>query len=150
MARSSGRLRRVRHGVGSPATPARRRSGSIDAYLASVEPGRRAALRRLRGVIRKIVPRAEEVTSYGIPAFRLNGRVVGGFAATKKGCSYFPFSGTTLKTLAGDLEGYDRTKSSLHFDPAKPLPVALVRKLIRTRIAEEARRRRDVLDSVVP
>jgi uncharacterized protein YdhG (YjbR/CyaY superfamily) len=62
--------------------------------------------------------------------------VVAGFAATRKGCSYFPFSGSTLETLARDLEKYERTKGSLHFSPDEPLPVGLVRKLIRTRIAE--------------
>jgi uncharacterized protein YdhG (YjbR/CyaY superfamily) len=126
----------------SPTGPnARSKNADIDAYLAALEPRRRAALRRLRSTMRKIVPRADEVISYGIPAFRLDGRIVGGFAATKKGCSYFPFSGTTLKTLAHDLEDYAGTKSSLHFDPEKGLPVALVRKLIRNRIAEEAARR---------
>ena len=87
-------------------------------------------------MIRGIVPGAEECISYGIPAFRLDGRIVAGFAATADGCSYYPFSGTTLATLARDLEGYEGTKSALHFDPGKPLPVTLVRKLIRTRIAE--------------
>ena|SRR3989442_16028906 len=79
---------------------------------------------------------AEECISYAIPAFRLHGKVVAGFAATTKGCSYFPFSGSTLATLADELEGYDMTKSSLHFDPAEPLPATLLRKLIKARIAE--------------
>lgn len=69
-------------------------------------------------------------------AFRLDGNIVAGFAATKKGCSYFPFSGSTLKTLAAELHDYEQTKSSLHFDPAAPLPATLVRKLIKVRIAE--------------
>jgi uncharacterized protein YdhG (YjbR/CyaY superfamily) len=123
------------------AAKTRSKPGDIDEYLAALEPGRRVALQRLRRTMRKMVPRADEVISYGIPAFRLDGRIVGGFAATKKGCSYFPFSGTTLKTLADDIEDYDGTKSSLHFDPAKGLPTALVRKLIRNRIAEAAARR---------
>jgi uncharacterized protein YdhG (YjbR/CyaY superfamily) len=71
-----------------------------------------------------------------MPAFRLDGRVVAGFAATAKGGSYYPFSGTTLGTLARDLEGYEGTKSAVHFAPDGPLPTALVRKLIRARIAE--------------
>jgi hypothetical protein len=62
--------------------------------------------------------------------------VVAGFAATTRGCSYFPFSGRTLSTLADDLQAYGGTKSALHFDPRKPLPVSLVRKLIKARIAE--------------
>jgi uncharacterized protein YdhG (YjbR/CyaY superfamily) len=113
-----------------------RKPTTIDAYLATVRGEKRAALNKLRRTIRTIVPRAEECISYAIPAFRLNGKVVAGFAATARGCSYFPFSGSTLATLADELESYDKTKSSLHFDPAKPLPMALVRKLIRARIAE--------------
>src|SRR6516165_7550977 len=109
---------------------------TIDAYLAAVKGERRRALQALRRTIRSILPRAEECISYGIPAFRLEGRVVAGFAATAKGCSYFPFSGSTLRTLARDVKNYDQTKGSLHFDPAKPLPATLVRKLIKTRIAE--------------
>ena len=71
-----------------------------------------------------------------MPAFRYTGNVVAGFLATSKGCSYFPFSGTTLATVAADVKAYDQTKSALHFDPTRPLPVALVRKLLETRIAE--------------
>jgi len=113
-----------------------RKAATIDGYLATVTGDRRAALDELRKTVRGIVPRAEECISYGIPAFRLNGRVIAGFAATAKGCSYFPFSGRTLTTLGKDVGGYERTKGSLHFDPLEPLPAALVRKLIRTRIAE--------------
>ena len=111
---------------------------TIDAYLATVRGDRRATLAKLRKTIRSIVPRAEECISYGIPAFRLDGAVVAGFCATAKGCSYFPFSGTTFKTLAGELRDYSKTKSSLHFAADVPLPATLVRKLIKARIAEIA------------
>jgi uncharacterized protein YdhG (YjbR/CyaY superfamily) len=109
---------------------------TIDEYLDSVPPDRRAALQKLRRTILSIVPAAEECISYSMPAFRYEGHVIAGFLATAKGCSYFPFSGTTLQTLAPELARYGRTKSALHFDPARPLPVALVRKLLRARIAE--------------
>lgn len=115
---------------------AKDRSDTIDDYLADVEPGRRAALERLRKTIRSILPAAEECISYSMPAFRFRGKVVAGFAATKSGCSYFPFSGTTLGTMAEELKSYSQTKSSLHFDPAKGLPVRVVRRLLRARIAE--------------
>jgi uncharacterized protein YdhG (YjbR/CyaY superfamily) len=108
----------------------------IDDYLATVSPDRRTELNKLRKAIRSIVPRAEECISYGMPAFRLDGTVVAGFRATAKGCSYYPFSGSTLRTLAADLRGYDQTKSAIHFGPDKPLPATLVRKLIKARIAE--------------
>jgi len=108
----------------------------VDDYLASVPGDKRAALDKLRKTIRTIIPKAEECISYKIPAYRLDGSVVAGFRATAKGCSYFPFSGSTLRTLAGDLEDYEQTKGSLHFRPDKPLPATLVRKLIKARIAE--------------
>jgi uncharacterized protein YdhG (YjbR/CyaY superfamily) len=108
----------------------------IDDYLADVSGDQRTALVNLRKTIRSIIPKAEECISYGMPAFRLDGAVVAGFRATAKGCSYYPFSGTTLQTLAGDLQGYGKTKSALHFRPDEPLPKALVRKLIEARIAE--------------
>ena len=115
---------------------ARRRVSTIDEHLKSVPEDRRRALQDLRAKIRAVVPDAEECISYRIPAFRLNGMVVAGFCATSKGCSYFPFSGSTLKTLARDLGHYDQTKSSLHLTTDKPLSAALVRKLIKTRIKE--------------
>jgi len=108
----------------------------IDDYLAKVSPEKRIALDKLRKTIRSILPRADECISYGLPAFRLDGAVVAGFQATAKGCSYYPFSGTTLRTLADDLRAYDKTKSALHFSADKPLPTTLVRKLLKARIAE--------------
>jgi uncharacterized protein YdhG (YjbR/CyaY superfamily) len=117
-----------------------RRDPAIDEYLAEVTRSSRALLQKLRKTIRSIVPEVEECISYSMPAFRYRGRILAGFSATSTGCSYYPFSGTTLKTLAGDIEGYSKTKSALHFSPDKPLPVALVRKLLKARIAEGKRR----------
>jgi len=107
---------------------------TIDDYLATVKGPRRELLEQLRATIHKIIPKAEECISYGIPAFRLDGEIVAGFMARTNGCSYLPFSGTTLGTLAPLLKSYKRTKSSLHF--SEPLPAALVRKLIAGRRAE--------------
>jgi uncharacterized protein YdhG (YjbR/CyaY superfamily) len=116
----------------------KRKPKTIDEYLATVSDDEsRRALEALREQIRAIIPKAEECISYNLPAFRLNGAVVAGFCATAKGCSYFPFSGRTLTTLARDVAAYDQTKGSLHFSPGKPLPEKLVKKLIVTRIAEQ-------------
>lgn len=117
-----------------------RRDPAIDEYLAGVPTRSRALLQKLRKTIRSIVPEAEECISYRLPAFRYRGNIIAGFSATSTGCSYYPFSGTTLKTLAGDIDGYSKTKSALHFGPDKPLPAALVRKLLEARIAEGQRR----------
>ena len=71
-----------------------------------------------------------------MPAFRVDGRVVAGFQATAAGCSYYPFSGSTLDALGDALDGFSRTRSALHFDADRPLSAALVRRLIRARRAE--------------
>jgi uncharacterized protein YdhG (YjbR/CyaY superfamily) len=113
-----------------------RKPSTIDEYLGTVPDDRRRALEDLRTQIRSIAPGAQECISYRIPAFRLNGEVIAGFCATAKGCSYVPFSGTTLKSLARELRRYDQTKGSLHFCADQPLPAELVRKLIKARINE--------------
>jgi uncharacterized protein YdhG (YjbR/CyaY superfamily) len=109
---------------------------NIDEYLATLDPERRSTLEKLRRIIVKILPKAEECISYSMPAFRFEGHVVAGFLATKAGCSYFPFSGTTLATLAKELTRYDTTKSALHFDANRQLPAQLVRKLLNARVGE--------------
>jgi uncharacterized protein YdhG (YjbR/CyaY superfamily) len=114
---------------------------SIDAYLATVPPDRRAALEKLRAQIHALVPDCEETISYSMPAFRWNGEVIAGFLATKAGCSYYPFSGTTLATVGEALAAYSKTKSAVHFDPDEGLPNALVKKLLTARRAEVERAR---------
>ncbi len=115
-----------------------RREPAIDEYLARVSPTTHALLQELRKKIHALLPEVEECIAYRIPAFRYEGRVIAGFSATSTGCSYYPFSGTTLKTVARDIEGYSQTKSALHFD--EPLPTALVRNLLDARISEGMRR----------
>jgi uncharacterized protein YdhG (YjbR/CyaY superfamily) len=115
----------------------RKRKHPVDVYLGRVEPETRAALIKLRATILSIIPDAEQCIAYGIPAFRVDFEVVAGFAARRLGgCSYYPFSGSTLRTLARDIERYEHTKSSLHFQAASGLPKALVKKLVLARIAE--------------
>ena len=113
-----------------------KRAMTIDEYLAAVPAAQRKTLAALRKTIRGIVPKAEECISYGIPAFRLDRRVIAGFAATATGCSYYPFSGATLRALAKELARYRGTKSALHFAADAPLPATLVRKLLKARLAE--------------
>jgi uncharacterized protein YdhG (YjbR/CyaY superfamily) len=116
--------------------------GEVDEYVRSVaEPGR-TTLQTLRRTILEIVPDAEQVISYGVPAFRVRGKTVAGFAAFKNHLSYLPFSGSVLSQLAKELEGYAMTKSSLHFPADHPLPKALVKKLIAVRLAQLGERSR--------
>jgi uncharacterized protein YdhG (YjbR/CyaY superfamily) len=108
----------------------------IDAYLASLDERKRSTLEDLRRTILDVVPDAEQCISYGMPAFKVNGKTVAGFAAFKGHLSYLPHSGSVLPELADDLAGYTSTKGSLHFPVDKPLPKALVSKLVRTRMRE--------------
>lgn len=113
---------------------------TIDDYLATVPPDRRAALEKLRAQIHEVAPDAVECISYSMPSFKgAAGKVFAGFLATTGGCSYYPHSGQTLGELAAELAAYSQTKSALHFDPAKGLPKTLVRKLVKARLAEIAR-----------
>lgn len=113
----------------------------IDAYLTNVEEPKRSTLETLRKNILEVIPQAEECISYQIPAFRVGGSVVAGFAAFKDHLSYFPFSGSILSQLAEELASYKQTLSALHFPVDEPLPKQLVEKLIQLRVAEARRRR---------
>ena len=108
----------------------------VDEYLRSIEEPKRSTLQTLRRTILEIVPDADEVISYRVPAFRVGGETVAGFAAFKSHLSYLPFSGSVLSQLAEELDGYAMTKSSLHFPVDRPLPKALVERLIAVRLEE--------------
>jgi uncharacterized protein YdhG (YjbR/CyaY superfamily) len=114
----------------------------IDTYLATLPTGQREALQRLRAQVERLVPEAEETISYGMPAFKLHGRFLLSVAGWKAHCSIYPLTDTFLAAHAHKLEGFGRTKGSLHFTPEAPLPEALVEDLIRERVADlEAGRR---------
>lgn len=108
----------------------------IDEYLGTLDEPERAALAQLRDTIVAIVPDAEQCISYGMPAFKVRGKTVAGFAAFKHHLSYLPHSGSVIPQLAKETEGYTKTKGSLHFAVEKPLPKQLVEKLLDTRMAE--------------
>ena len=108
----------------------------VDEYLRGVDEPKRSTLQALRRTILEIVPDAEQVISYQVPAFRVSGKTVAGFAAFKDHLSYLPFSGSVLGQLADELEGYTMTKSSLHFPVDRPLPKSVVRNLIAVRLGE--------------
>ena len=112
----------------------------IDAYLDKLDEPKRSTLCALRETIRALIPDAEEGISYGMPAFRLHGKVVAGFAAFKNHLTYVPHSGSVLSQLPKELKAYSATKSALHFPIDKPLPKALVKKLIAVRLKEISRR----------
>jgi len=114
----------------------RMKAKTIDEYLAALSDDQRAALEKLRKTIRAAAPEAEECISYGLPAFRLNGVLVG-FGATANHCAFYPMSGSTVAAYKDELKDYKTSKGTIRFAPDKPLPVSLVRKLVRARIAEK-------------
>lgn len=111
---------------------------TIDEYLATVKDDQRAALEKLRATIKSAAPSAEEGISYGLAAFRLDGRPLVAIGATEKHCAFYPMSATTIAAHSTDLSGYDTSKGTVRFLPSKPLPATLVRKLVKTRIAEHS------------
>jgi len=114
---------------------------SIDEYLAALPDEQHQVLEALRRTIKSAAPQAEECISYGVPAFRQNGMLVG-FGAAAKHCSFFLMSGSTVENHQKLLKDYDTSKGTIRFSAAKPLPAALVKKLVKSRIAENESRRK--------
>jgi uncharacterized protein YdhG (YjbR/CyaY superfamily) len=112
-----------------------RKLETIDDYLAGVDDDKRAALERLRKTIKAIIPRAEECISYQMPAFRLDGRVLVWFGAGANHCAFYP--GGLVTDFEQELGDYEISKGTIRFQPDHPLPAALVRKLIKARIARD-------------
>jgi uncharacterized protein YdhG (YjbR/CyaY superfamily) len=108
----------------------------VDRYLAKVPEQHRATLEKLRKTIRAAAPRASEGISYGIPAFRIEGRPFIWYAAWKNHCSLYPLSESVLQAHAKHLKGYSTEKGTIRFAPDRPLPAAFVRDLVKVRMAE--------------
>ena len=108
------------------------RAKSFEGFLGALDPEKRSALEKLRKAIRAAAPKAEECISYGIPAFRLGGKFLVGLGAGVSHCAFYP--GSVLDEFAEDLKGYETSKGTIRFQPDKPLPATLVRKLVKARI----------------
>lgn len=108
----------------------------IDEYLAALDEPKKSTLEEMRRRVLAVVPDAEECISYGMPAFRVGGKVVAGFAAFKNHLSYLPHSGTVLAELSDELVGLTYSSGALQFPVDQPLAVDLVRKLIEVRKRE--------------
>jgi len=108
----------------------------IDEYLSGVPPQQKILLESVRQEMRKLLPGAEEAISYGLPCFKVDGKVVGGFAANKNFCSYYPFAGSTLGLLKNELAGYPQTVSALHFTEEKPLTKKIIKLLVDTKMRQ--------------
>ena len=108
----------------------------VDEYPAALDEPSRHTLIAVRQTIAEIIPEAEQCISYGMPGFRLHGKMIAGFAAFKNHLSYFPQSGSVLPELSGDLAAYNTNAGTLRFPINKPLPKRLVKKLIAVRIRQ--------------
>ena len=122
--------------------PARPKSKpqTFDGYLAALPPDQRAALQKLRQVIHAAAPQAEEYIGYGLAAFRQDGPLVA-LGAAGAHCAFYPMTGHTVADFAAELKGYSTSKGTIRFPADKPLPAALVRKIVKARLAENAAKR---------
>lgn len=108
----------------------------VDEYLDSIEEPKRSTLEEVRRTILRVVPDAEECISYAVPAFKVNAKVVAGFAAFKAHLSYLPHSGSVFAELVNDLVGYRYSSGALQFPIDRPLPPTLIEKLIAVRLRQ--------------
>jgi uncharacterized protein YdhG (YjbR/CyaY superfamily) len=115
---------------------------TIDEYLAPLSDEKRAVLEKLRKAIKSAAPGAEECISYRIPAFRVGGRLLVAFGAEANHCAFYT-GAFPVKAHKAELKAYDTSKGTIRFPADRPLPAALVRKLVKARIAEHAARARD-------
>jgi len=112
-------------------------SPNIDEYLARVSEPQRTALEKLRRDIRAAAPAAEECISYDIPSYRVGSKLLVSFGAAKKHCAFYP-GAHPIRAHADELKGYDLAMGTIRFSADKPLPSALVKKLVKTRLAERS------------
>ena len=110
---------------------------TIDDFLATMPDDQHVALEKLRKQIKLAAPKAEECISYGVPSFRLNGRMLVFFGAAKKHCSFYP-GALPVARCKQELKKYDTSKGTIRFPADQPLPLTLVRKLVKIRIAQNA------------
>jgi uncharacterized protein YdhG (YjbR/CyaY superfamily) len=107
----------------------------IDTYISMQPETIQPSLQQLRQLIKSVAPEAEEVISYGMPAFKWKGMLVG-FAAAKTHIGFYPWNGSTVEYFKEELKSYGTSPGAIRFDNDKPLPVALIKKIIKWRMKE--------------
>jgi len=107
-----------------------------DEYLSRLPEDKRAALQRLREQVLKAAPAAEECVAWQMPSFRVDGRLLVSYAAARNHCSLYPMSSDLMEEMAAELAARDTSKGTIRFQPDEPLPAALVRRIVKARLAE--------------
>jgi uncharacterized protein YdhG (YjbR/CyaY superfamily) len=129
-------MKKASAGVTVPTTMGSDKAADVESYLAACPEPHRTTLEKLRATIRSVVPKeTTEAISYGMPSFRYKGGLVG-YAAFKAHCSFFPMSGSLVEEFADELKAYKTAKGTIQFPVDKPLPAALVKKMVRARVAQ--------------
>jgi uncharacterized protein YdhG (YjbR/CyaY superfamily) len=116
-------------------------ANDVEAFLAAVPADKRAALKTLRKTIRAAAPKATELINYGVPMFRLDGKNLVSFNAAANHCTFYVQSPAVMRAFAAELKDYKRGKGSIQFSADKPIPAALVTKLVKARVAENGKAR---------
>jgi uncharacterized protein YdhG (YjbR/CyaY superfamily) len=116
-------------------------AATVDSYIANQPAAVRPVLEKLRAVIGKAIPGADETISYGMPAYKLSGRIVVYFAAWKQHTALYPASGNAFASFADDIAGYETSKGTIRFPLDKPLPVKLIERIAKFRAQEVAERK---------
>ena len=129
-------MKKANSGVSGSAAKASGTPKNTDEYLAAVPELARGTLNKIRAAIRAAAPaEATEAIGYGMPTFRYKGALVG-FAAFSNHCSFFPMSGSVIEAFQSELKDYETSKGTIRFPVDKPLPAALVKKLVKARVAQ--------------
>jgi uncharacterized protein YdhG (YjbR/CyaY superfamily) len=132
----SNSMKKAAAGVTVPTTIGPDKAADVESYLAACPEPHRSTLEKLRATIRSVVPKeTTEAISYGMPSFRYKGGLVG-YAAFKGHCSFFPMSGSLVEEFADELKAYKTAKGTIQFPVDKPLPAALVKKMVKARVAQ--------------
>jgi uncharacterized protein YdhG (YjbR/CyaY superfamily) len=134
-------MRKMKSGIRLPVAKRKGAAKNINEYLAGIQEPARSTLKKVRAAIRSAAPReATETISYGIPAFKYKGMLVW-FAAFSNHCSLFP-TASVIRAFRHELKGYSTSKGTIHFPTDKPLPAALVKKLVKVRVAQNENKNR--------
>lgn len=127
-------MKKANAGPVVPATMGPEKAPDVESYLAACPEPHRTTLQKLRATIRSVVPReTTEAISYGVPTFKYKGGLVA-YAAFKQHCSFFPMSGRIVEDFADELKAFKTSKGTIQFPVDKPLPAALVKKLVKAKL----------------